>query len=179
MTSERKSSSNRRNASRSTGPKSLDGKRRVAGNAVKHGLTGALPQEDVLAWYRAILGDEDAVIDPLDMHPRSRAVLELAEACMQLQRVRRAEEQFLLDLALEAQPVSVEGVKTRRDRPVDERTAEFLSQVRGEATMGSARRTDDAAGQDVKRHKSLIRYKNEAESRRRRALRDLETVVRR
>lgn len=179
MTSPRKSLSNRRNASRSSGPKSREGKRRVAGNAVKHGLTGALPQEAVLAWYRAILGDEDAVIDPLDMHSRSRAELELAEACAQLQRVSRAEEQFLLDLALDARPVSVKEVKARPEVTLEERVAEFLSQVRREAETEPTGRAREAINEIAKRLKTLTRYKNEAESRRRRALRDVEAVVRR
>jgi len=49
-TSEARISANRRNALRSTGPKTVEGKERSRRNAVKHGLTGAgiaLPDEDV------------------------------------------------------------------------------------------------------------------------------------
>jgi hypothetical protein len=49
MTSQRQIEANRLNAERSTGPRTADGKERVASNALKHGLTGkrvVLPNED-------------------------------------------------------------------------------------------------------------------------------------
>src|SRR5271156_5968661 len=48
MSSERQIAANRQNAQRSTGPCTVDGKKRVASNATKHGLTGkqvVLPNE--------------------------------------------------------------------------------------------------------------------------------------
>ena len=44
--SSKQTSANRRNALRSTGPKSLDGKRRSAVNATRHGLTAPLEHSD-------------------------------------------------------------------------------------------------------------------------------------
>ena len=52
MASEKQIAANRRNAGRSTGPKTADGKGRVRLNALKHGLTAAtvvLPGEDAAA----------------------------------------------------------------------------------------------------------------------------------
>lgn len=49
MASERQIAANRLNALRSSGPRSAEGKARVASNALKHGLTGkqvVLPGED-------------------------------------------------------------------------------------------------------------------------------------
>ena len=49
MTSERQNEANKRNAQLSTGPRTADGRARVASNALKHGLTGkqvVLPGED-------------------------------------------------------------------------------------------------------------------------------------
>jgi hypothetical protein len=49
MSSDRQIEANRQNAQRSTGPRTADGKARVASNALKHGLTGkqvVLPGED-------------------------------------------------------------------------------------------------------------------------------------
>lgn len=43
MTSQRRIEANRRNAQRSTGPKTQDGKARSRLNAVKHGLSASLP----------------------------------------------------------------------------------------------------------------------------------------
>jgi hypothetical protein len=63
MGSDRRIEANRRNARRSTGPRSADGKARVASNALKHGLTGTqivLPnerREDFEAFRLGLLGD--------------------------------------------------------------------------------------------------------------------------
>ena len=43
MTEERQRQANRRNAKRSTGPRTDAGKKKVRGNAIKHGLTSRLP----------------------------------------------------------------------------------------------------------------------------------------
>ena len=91
MASERQIAANRRNALRSTGPKSVEGLQRATRNAVRHGLSVPVKVDaEVIAVWRMILEDEAAVIRPA-MSNRERAALELARAEVQLARARRVE----------------------------------------------------------------------------------------
>ena len=58
MTSQRKIEANLRNATRSTGPRTEAGKKKVRLNAVKHGLTATtvvvLPHEDAEAYQKRV-----------------------------------------------------------------------------------------------------------------------------
>jgi hypothetical protein len=93
LTSDRKIRANRENARVSTGPKTTQGRSRTSRNAVRHGLS--LPiycdpalSEEVEALAREIAGtDANAEIQEL-----ARRV---AEAQIDLRRVRRARHQFL------------------------------------------------------------------------------------
>ena len=95
MTSDRKIKANRANARASTGPKTAQGRARAARNALRHGLS--LPvcsdpalSEEVEALAREIAGpDANAEIQEL-----ARRV---AEAQIDLRRVRYARHQFLSD----------------------------------------------------------------------------------
>jgi hypothetical protein len=88
MASERQIAANRRNARKSTGPRSGAGRKRASRNAYRHGLTLSITstaafakQLDILV--RKIAGDsEDAIV-----LERARAI---AEAELDLARVRRA-----------------------------------------------------------------------------------------
>ena len=93
MTSPAQAQANRRNAQRSTGPRSAEGKARAAANALKHGLTAAratLRCEDREAWarLRADLvarfqpeGEAEArLVDDLAFHYLRLGRLPLAEA---------------------------------------------------------------------------------------------------
>ena len=102
MTSFRQFEANRRNALRSTGPKTDDGKRRSRVNAVRHGLTaetvvGSLEDaEDYKAFEAAIISDycaETAVAREL--------VLRLASLLWRLRRAT-AIETDLLEIQAEA-----------------------------------------------------------------------------
>ena len=91
MASEKKIEANRRNAQKSTGPKSAEGKSRSRFNALKHGMRAnllVLPGEDALACQ----GRVDGWIDSLK--PRNEAeqylVDRAARVSWQLDRIERA-----------------------------------------------------------------------------------------
>ena len=88
MASERQIAANRRNARKSTGPRSGAGKKRASRNAYRHGLTLSITSTAAFAkqldkLVRKIAGDsEDAMV-----LERARAI---AQADLELARVRRA-----------------------------------------------------------------------------------------
>ena len=68
MTSARQGAANRRNASRSTGPRSSHGKSRSAHNALRHGLSASVLQDPILApevarLAAAITGGRDELLE--------------------------------------------------------------------------------------------------------------------
>ena len=88
MASERQIAANRRNARKSTGPRSGAGKKRASGNAYRHGLTLSITSTAAFAkeldsLVREIAGDTE---DPITLE-HARAV---AQADLELARVRRA-----------------------------------------------------------------------------------------
>ncbi len=89
MTSVRQQAANRRNAARSTGPKSECGKAIAAKNARSHGLTAAPPESEVEAWLRIILNR--AILPPTETilrHEGLRRAHRLAEAEARLAALR-------------------------------------------------------------------------------------------
>jgi hypothetical protein len=93
MSSQRRITASRANARASTGPKTAEGRRRSAGNALQHGLSLPLysdPEwsEQVAALVREIAGpNSNAEIQKLACH--------VAEAQIDLCRVRHARHQLL------------------------------------------------------------------------------------
>jgi hypothetical protein len=89
MTSGRKTEANRKNARRSSGPRSVAGKGRASRNALRHGLAVAVspvpatPPPDVVRLARAIAGRNASDI-------RLRKAFAVAEAQFELRRVASA-----------------------------------------------------------------------------------------
>jgi|SRR5882757_6660022 len=92
MTSAAKIEANRRNAQRSTGPRSKAGKARVARNPFKHGLSVAIGADDFHAeceeLVRAFEGD-------LDSAKNSEEFSRFVEGQLELLRVRRSKAELL------------------------------------------------------------------------------------
>lgn len=113
MTTERQRTANRRNAARSTGPKTEAGKRSASSNSRSHGLTTAVEQGDLMRWYRTITGVPEAVVPLLAEGVDEQATLALAEAEAHLERCLAAERAALdrvLETAWPPEPVTVEDV---------------------------------------------------------------------
>ena len=99
MTSAARLNANRMNARKSTGPRTERGKKRVAGNAVRHGLAipiVALPELDAAAEKISHLIVDDSR-DPVRLNLARR----IAEAQIDLIRVRQARREHLRQLCEE------------------------------------------------------------------------------
>jgi len=93
VTSDRKISSNRKNAQKSTGPKSVAGRRRIAQNALRHGL--AIPVSTIAA----LRGDVETLASSIARATGNKIATELsqraAEAQLEILRIRRARAAIL------------------------------------------------------------------------------------
>jgi len=95
MTSQKQIDANRRNALKSTGPKTDEGKAQSRMNALRHGLTAAqavLPHEDEDDYEKLREGmlESYAPADPAEL----AVVEELANACWRLLRLHRVETRY-------------------------------------------------------------------------------------
>lgn len=112
MTSFRQIEANRRNALRSTGPTTENGKRRSAQNAVRHGLSAETVVEivedvdDYLGFEAAIIADYDA-----RTAVERELVLRLASLLWRLRRATAIETELLR--------IQAEILRDRRSRPLE------------------------------------------------------------
>jgi hypothetical protein len=196
MVSERKIAANRRNAAKSTGPKSMRGKARSRGNALRHGLAVEISEDPRRT------AEIDRIAGLIAGDHRSDEVLvlarEVAVAEFELLRVRLARTALLrridsagLDFAqIEAPlPQRTQGRKHERPKSIDPQIAEILSRysklvesMRQQVLRGlgkgiaQATRLSDVA--TLGRLCSFDRYERRALSRRQRAVRRLRQLPR-
>ena len=97
MTSATQWEANRKNARKSTGPRTEKGRKRVALNAQRHGLSSRPLAEKILAHLRQILGDPCATVEAANSTADGQVALALALAEARLDRVRQiaANTEFL------------------------------------------------------------------------------------
>ena len=115
---------NRRNSQKSSGPKTMSGKKASSANARRHGLYAGLQAKDVLAAYESITGR-----NATDLTQISRTALRLAMAEAQLARVRESEQTLL-----------ARGDDELRDLTLFDRIDDFLMEeldLSGGAATGS------------------------------------------
>jgi hypothetical protein len=163
---------NRANAQKSTGPRTVEGKAIVAGNALRHGATGRPDRESVARWLAVILDRPE--IGLADLMPedevgyRARA---LAEAEVRLISAERALREFEAGTAKpskaqgrsELTPEDILDMLDRNDVTKSEIEAglSLLKQI-GQEKVREARDRED-------QHSLLDRYFREARAQRRRA----------
>jgi hypothetical protein len=179
MASERQIATNRRNARKSTGPRSGAGRKRASRNAYRHGLTLSITstaafakQLDKLA--RKIAGNSDDAI----MLERAR---EIAQAELELARVRRAKVALIERASAfgELDPPQAFSSVTpiiRLLNAIDRgRVPSFPEPVDSSATMPSQEpdRSAEAVRRVLPELRKLDRYERRAAAQRERAVLDL------
>jgi hypothetical protein len=183
MTTRRQADANRANAKASTGPRTVAGKRQVAQNARRHGLTAPPPWDQVARWYRVVTSDPQAQPVPHSIDPYERSALRLAEAEAHVARTTMAERDHLFDMQSRLAPAKDAASFLMRviDRTVaqgfDVQDYDMLQLMAKNSedpfTAGAARilaSTSPTRPAALRRTmKTLTRYRRDAESARRRA----------
>jgi hypothetical protein len=176
--SERQIAANRRNARKSTGPRSGAGRKRASRNAYRHGLTLSITSSAALAkqldkLVRKVAGDTD---DPIILE-RAR---EIAQAELDLARVRRAKVALIERASAfgELDPPQLFSTVSQVIRFFNELDRDTLSRsepIDSSATMPSQEpyRLAEAVRRVLPELRKLARYEHRAAVRRNQAVRAL------
>ena len=167
MQRDRKIRTNRANARASTGPKTPRGRASSARNAFRHGLSMPVEADPVLservqALTRQIAGSDTSVHIQILAH-------RIAEAQVDLLRVRYARHRLLLEEPSNPDYLSPGIVRNRADTPLPADMIEFLDST-PEGPFKVATILSDNAHQ----FQALDRYERRARSRRKFAIRALD-----
>lgn len=161
---------NRRNTAKSTGPKTSRGKKASSQNALKHGLTAKLSDDEVRRFVE-IIGAESPVDGAAEHDPiRALHLLQIAEAEARLERVRQAEREILArgddDLRLTKEVEMIHEMLWE-----DEEIWRRLTQKEALHGVILGLRVSKAGKDNARRtYASLRRYLSEAEAEQRAAL---------
>lgn len=179
MSTERQKRANAANAAKSTGPRTSEGRARSAGNARKHGLNSAPAWDQVRPYLFLITGADE--VDPMDQDAVSRAALALAEAEAQVARCVMAERRHLAQMAETAgqnpfAPIEDAAAEKQEENDVSGAYMEWLGAKKWTSSTDPKPKTGKLPDLDQpaamhRMLKTLMRYRKEAESQRRKALR--------
>jgi hypothetical protein len=190
MATEKQIEANRKNAKRSTGPRSVAGKARIARNAFRHGLsTGFIPNSN----ERELISNALLDFMPPDAGEREREYAEaIASAHLELQKLRRIKVALINYACLTDGPETVQPntkVNHRRPRDFGHQSVEGGRLQRRQHTRLLAQwgLEQIAEGSDERELRAIIfalpelnrlnRYERRARVRRDRALSDLAALI--
>lgn len=162
---------NRRNAAKSTGPKTAQGKEASSQNAQKHGLTAKIPDDEVRRIAEIITAEFPAEGTAEDDPTRALRLLQLAQAEARLERVRREERDVLArgdaDLRLAKEVAMIHDILSE-----DEGVRKHLTRKQAVKGIILSLRMSKVGNDNARRtYASLHRYLREAEAGQRSALR--------
>jgi hypothetical protein len=166
MTSPAQIQANRRNARRSTGPRTPLGRQASSQNARRHGLTASPPPDGILSHLRAITGDPSAKPEAYLASPTGAAALALATAEARLDQARAHAATVAARQPMQALREEVEMVADTLLDP--EFRFDLEAQVSGQRLL--LRLENFAALDDERSLRSARRHLSEAHAARRKAL---------